>query len=69
MQPFSAKLYDATIRATEPSENSLRLIAVARVFSGTIQEGSQVFVIGPSHTPEKPDFTEVSIEYIFLMQG
>jgi hypothetical protein len=40
MQPFSSKLYDATIRAQEPSEFSTRLIAVARVFSGTIKQGS-----------------------------
>lgn len=69
MQPYHSKLYDATIRSTEPSEFSTRLIAVARVLSGTIRQGSSVFIIGPTHTVEKPDVTETTIDYLFLMMG
>lgn len=69
MQPFLSKLYDATIRATKFSESTQRLIAVARVFSGTLKAGAKVFVIGPSHTVENPDVQEVTIDFIFLMMG
>lgn len=39
MQPFSARLYDITTRAQEKSKEKQRLIAISRVFSGTLKVG------------------------------
>jgi translation elongation factor EF-G len=39
MQPFSSRLYDITTRSLEKSVEKQRLIAVSRVFSGTLKVG------------------------------
>jgi ribosome assembly protein 1 len=37
--------------------------------SGTIRRGQKVFVMGATHTTEKPDFIETYVEFIFLLMG
>ena len=68
MQPFSSRLYDATTRSTT-SLDAQRLVAVARVYSGTVQVGQKIFVLGPKHTLETPDITETHVEHLFLLMG
>jgi ribosome assembly protein 1 len=62
-------MYDASIRAASRSEETQRLIAIARVFSGTIRRGQKVYVMNATHTNEKPDFVETTVEYLFLLMG
>lgn len=57
MQPVPSKLYDATVHG-EASYESQRLVAVARVYSGTIYRGQTVYVFGANHSEEKPDVRE-----------
>ena len=49
MQPYPSRLYDITTRSQEKSQGSQRLIGYARVFSGTLKAGQNVFIIGPKH--------------------
>mmetsp|Transcript_2734 Transcript_2734/g.4663 ORF Transcript_2734/g.4663 Transcript_2734/m.4663 type:complete len:342 (+) Transcript_2734:445-1470(+) len=49
MQPFSARLYDITIKSLERSQETQRLVAISRVFSGKLHVGQKVFVMGPRH--------------------
>jgi ribosome assembly protein 1 len=44
-------------------------VAVARVYSGTVEVGQKVFVLGPKHTVENPDLTETHIKHLFLLMG
>ena len=69
MQPFNSRLYDIATRSTERSETSHRLIAISRVYSGKLKEGSKVFVFGATHSESKPDVTEVTIPHLFLLMG
>ena len=69
MQPFSSRIYDIAIRASERSDTNQKLVAIARVYSGTLRVGSKVWVFGATHSQEKPDVTEVEIPYLFLLMG
>lgn len=69
MQPFSSRIYDMAVRASEKSQTAQRLIAVARVYSGVLKTGAKVFVFGANHSAETPDMTEVVIPHIFLLMG
>jgi len=70
MQPFSSRLYDITVRATEKSPNSQRLIAICRVFSGTLKVGQKVFVMGARHGINgQVDVKETVIEHLFILMG
>ena len=70
MQPFSSRLYDITTRSLEKSEEKQRLIAVSRVFSGTLKVGQTVNVMGPRHGFNgQKDVKETQIQYLFLLMG
>ena len=69
MQPFSSRLYNLATRNYEQSVLTQRLVAIARVYSGTLRKGSRVFVFGANHSTESPDVTEVEIPNLFLLMG
>ena len=69
MQPFPSKLYDVMTHNTEASVDNQKLIAIARVYSGSVKLGQKIYVLGPKHTAEKPDITETEIKHLFLMMG
>jgi translation elongation factor EF-G len=69
MQPYDSKMYDASIRSASRSDETQRLIAIARVFSGVIYQGQKVLVMNATHTNEKPDYKETTIEHLFLLMG
>mmetsp|Transcript_39574 Transcript_39574/g.60488 ORF Transcript_39574/g.60488 Transcript_39574/m.60488 type:complete len:304 (+) Transcript_39574:1273-2184(+) len=70
MQPFGSRLYDIATRALEKSPDSQRLIAVARVFSGTLKVGQKIFVMGARHGINgQKDVKEVEIQHLFLLMG
>ena len=69
MQPFSARLYNAAARVNEESVSGQRLIAISRVYSGKLRQGSRLFVFGANHSKENPDVTEVSVPHLFLLMG
>ena len=43
----------------DQSASNQKLVAIARVYSGTLRIGSKVFVFGANHTQERPYVTEV----------
>ena len=69
MQPFSSRLYNLATRNYEQSVLTQRLVAIARVYSGTLRKGSRVFVFGANHSTESPEVTEVEIPNLFLLMG
>ena len=70
MQPFGARLYDITTRSMEKSTDPTRLIAIARVFSGTLHVGQKVYVMGPRHQVNgQIDVKETVIEHLFILMG
>lgn len=71
MQPFSARMFDLLTRQPEKSKETQRLIAFARVFSGTLKVGQKVYIIGPKHgINNQTDISEeVEIKYLFLLMG
>lgn len=70
MQPFSSRLYDITARSTEKSIGSQRLIAISRVFSGTLRVGQTVYVMGPRHQLNgQIDVKETVITHLFCLMG
>ena len=50
MQPFNSRLYDIATRSAQRSESTQRLVAVSRVYSGTLRVGAKVFVFGANHS-------------------
>ena len=57
------------IRSSEKSQTPQRLVAIARVYSGRLKQGSKVFVFGANHSAENPDMKEVEIPHLFLLMG
>lgn len=37
------------------------MVAIARIYAGTVSVGQKVCVLGPKHTPETPDIQEETI--------
>ena len=69
MQPFSSRIYNLVTRQNAQNASPQQLIAIARVYSGTLRAGSRVFVFGANHSTETPDVTEVEIPHLFLLMG
>lgn len=53
MQPLEQKIETQIQEAEKPAEELSEdvLVAFARVYSGTLRKGSEVFVLGPKHNP------------------
>ena len=69
MQPFNSRLYDIATKSAQRSETTQRLVAVSRVYSGTLRVGAKVFVFGANHSEQTPDVTQVEIPFLFLLMG
>ena len=69
MQPFASRTYDMAARSAERSSTKQRLVAIARVYSGKLKVGGNVYVFGANHSPENPDVTQVNIPHLFLLMG
>ncbi|KXS21129.1 P-loop containing nucleoside triphosphate hydrolase protein [Gonapodya prolifera JEL478] len=60
----------ATKTTTEPQEDAV--IAFARVFSGTLRPGQEIYVLSPKYDPRKPNtshYVRVTISALYLMMG
>lgn len=57
----------------EPTAEKERLIGFARLFSGTLEVGDEVFVLSPKFTPESPHAApvpqKVTVTALYLMMG
>ena len=53
----------------EKSSEVQKLVAIARVYSGTVEVGQKIYVLGPKHSAEKPDITETYVKHLFLLMG
>lgn len=57
----------------QADENKEHLIGFARVFSGTLSVGDEIYVLGPKFTPANPhaapEPTKVTITALYLMMG
>ena len=62
IKPVSKEEKEESSEKEEPSENVL--IAFARVYSGMIREGSEVYVLGPKHNPRIVLDRKKSGEYV-----
>lgn len=69
MQPFASRTYNIATRTNAQSSSPQQLVAIARVYSGTLRKGSRVFVFGANHSNETPDVTEVEVPHLFLLMG
>ncbi|WBW75154.1 GTPase Ria1 [Schizosaccharomyces osmophilus] len=58
-------------RGYEEEEEKDVFVGFARIYSGTISVGQQVYVYGPKYDPANPDehVTKVTIESLYLMMG
>lgn len=57
-------------KPTEP-EDKERLIGFARVYSGTIKVGQELYVLGPKYSPSHPDqhISKITVTDLYYMMG
>lgn len=70
----SASMDDTqTPEATEEKEEAEQLIGFARIYSGTLSVGDEVYVLGPKFTPANPHASpeprKVKVASLYLMMG
>jgi ribosome assembly protein 1 len=57
----------------EPKDEAEELIGFARIYSGTLSVGDEVYVLGPKFTPAKPHISpepqKVKVTALYLMMG
>lgn len=55
----------------EDLEDKERLIGFARLYSGTIKLGQELYVLGPKYTPAHPDqhVTKITVTELYYMMG
>lgn len=46
-----------------------KLIGMARIFHGTINRGQKLYILGPKHSPNIPDFMQIEINELYLLMG
>jgi ribosome assembly protein 1 len=60
-------------QAEEPEEEAEHLIGFARIYSGTLNVGDEVYVLGPKFTPSRPHAApepqKVKVTALYLMMG
>jgi ribosome assembly protein 1 len=66
---FSRLIFSNDI--SDESENENILIGLARIYSGTVKVGQEVYVYGPKYDPAYPDLhiSRAKIERLFLIMG
>jgi ribosome assembly protein 1 len=58
------------LEETGPAEQNI-LVGFARIYSGVLKVGQEVYVLGPKYDPKTPELhcTKVQIERLFIMMG
>ena len=69
MQPIDSKSYKIATKKDDSSTESKWLIGFGRVFSGKIKKGSEMYVLGVTHSKERKDIAKAIINDIFIFMG